>query len=1271
MALKKKQVIGYKYYMTLMIGIGRGEIDSLLEIKVGDRTAWQGTMKEPGEFGINEPELFGGENAEGGIDGTAELLLGRKDQKVSDKIKGWLGGLVPDFRGCTNIIFDGMVCAMSAYPKTWKIKVHRSLRGWDGDVWQPDLCRVPMEVPLKTGGSTYIVGMNPAHILYEVCTNTIWGRGIPRSMMDEEAWAYAAKMLFDENFGLCVAWRRSDNLNVFAQDIIDTIGASLYVDKKTGLMRIKLIRDDYDVNNIPLLDADSGLLGISEMSLSSGSDSVNEVVITYHDPITNQDSSVREQSLASIQMNTAVNSKTTTYTAVPTPALASRLAKRDLRISTLPLKTFNITCDRRAWHYQPGDVIRIKDATREQGDITLRVGTVQDGTLTEGTITIAAVEDVFVMPLSGSTGEQVSQWTPPDKTPKPTVSMSYEIPYANLNRIMDKADFAIVGFNDGYYGMAAKKNVAMSFGYSLLQQPLGGEWQDNGGSGAYNPVGQLASTIDYMTSTITISDAVMTDEIEWPCAIYIGENIGGEIAMVTDVVGAGGQTLTLTIERGIYDTIPSRHDKGTYVWFYEDDIGADWVDRVGGDTIFGKCCPYTLSSKPIDPNTVETQDVYMDWRYSRPYAPGRVYLNNAVRWYNRVEVSKVEPVLTVTWTHRDRVAQEDRMISHDVDSIGPEAGSRYTIKILDQDGKAVRTETNIDGTEWKYLWAQAVSDLNIDVKNAGDEYPIRIYLWTTRDDLGSWQYYEINVVVKDVQFYLKAAQAASQSATLIDTTTADGVGATNAGEQAVTTSDYGTADGVAATNYALAVNQLAPVEGTVDYQAMESPYFSQLSDGFSDFGSRLMTFAARPTDRISDSHEVWSNKMKQTVKTGSNGKPVTVIEEDGEWRGGGSYHWTPWAVITNDTSYLGNTITFGKTSADDGVDLDATVGDIILVDKELMRIDAIAGDQITVGRGTADTIPSRHYKGQVVWLMQRLHGIDSSTYDDEQLVGIKVRPVTYSPVPLPLTSIRTTMLQMAYRYKRPYAPGLMMIDGKHWYEYVEAVQNGSPKNILLTWRHRNRITQGVNLVDHWADDINPEPNTQYRVQVGYTIPSTQAGDQAKTVVLHDDTVDGTEWTYRSDWAIADGMKAGKDQKQAVKTQVWITVFAVRDGVRSWHGYTMYLTLPSYAAEAGEKPFEPNNDGSHGGGDATRPDAGTGTVDPSNPDAGKQPSPSTDPNSGTNPEIDPTPSGPDSDDPIPQPTPEQPDNGSTEEPKEKASWSYNYDHNWAKNLPPTV
>lgn len=1307
---KKAQTIGYRYYMTLHMGICRGAVDSIKEIVVGERTAWKGEQKETGSFSIDAGDLYGGDKGEGGIDGTAELLLGHKKQTVSDRIKGWLGGLVPAFRGCTTLFFDGLVCSMNAYPKSWRLKAHRSLAGWHNDeVWYPEKCKITKTVGYDTvrnrrpifsslGRRHKITGyqdeekkvplvveaMNPAHIIYEICTNPEWGRGLPKELMDDEFFRIAADTLYEEEFGMCIAWKRTDSIDSFVQNIVDHIGASLYADKATGKMRLKLIRGDYYRDDVPLYDVNSGLLSIEESSASVAAETINEVIVKYHDPIKDQEYSAREQNNASIQMSGAVYSQTKEYLGIPWYSLAQRVAKRDLKFSTLPLRTFSLKLDRRAWHIQPGDVIRIRDDSREQVDIVLRVGEVTDGTLTDGTISMHAVEDVFVMPKKSNVGEQESMFVEPSREPMPTEFFSYEIPYANLNRLLDKADFNVIGFNAGFFGMAARKNVAMSMGYDIFIRPEGGVSQDSGGRGTYNPVGELTESISYMDEVMKLSNVSMYEDIESYVAVYIGE----EIAMIESIEKDISGNVTYHIKRGIYDTIPARHDKGTYVWFYEDDIGTDFNERVGGDNIYGKCLPYTMSAGVLDPSQVEEELVSMNWRFSRPYPPGHVLINSQQRWFNIGELSRLDPVLTISWNHRDRLSQEDKMIHHDMGDIGPEPNSRYLIKVYRDNGELIREEDHINGKEWKYLWTQAISDLKVEVLNEDIDYPIKICLWTKRDDLESWQYYQMMILVKDIKFYIEAAQAGQQTATARRMMDVDGREAASQAMQTASATNPEDVNGISASSMAMMVNQKASIIEIIDYQAMEAPYVIQLEDGFkvSELGSRVITLAARPSDRVTDEADVWTNKMR--VDT-SSGRPIA--KDDGEWHSGGIGEWSAWGVINAPMDYLDDHIEFSASSKDDGIDPDMRVGDVALIDKELVKIDRIEGNKVFIGRGVADTIPSRHSKDTVVWLFQRGHGGDALTYNDEQLVGVKVRPVTHAPVQTSLDDIKTTLVQMAYRYKRPYAPGLMMIDGEHWFKMADATDaTGSPRNILLTWRHRNRVTQGINLVDHWHDDIAPETNTQYEVRVGYTLPASKEDPYGRAVTIHEDLVNGTEWTYKSEWVIPDGMEVGQAMHQPLNTMVWVTVFAVRDGVRSWQGYTMYIVLPSYKPGGGEKPYEPEDPGAHGGGDPgssydpnkpNKPNGGGsgGQNSEGNGQGDKPWKPGTGGNGGSNnngnnwndnrPIVPP---GPDPIDPgkdLP-PEPETEDKDKDNDGK-LASWSYNYDHRWAASLPNSV
>lgn len=69
MGKASKVTVGYKYYMGIFMGLFRGPINEITEIRVGDRTAWQGSLTDNAVVNINAPELFGGTKSEGGIDG--------------------------------------------------------------------------------------------------------------------------------------------------------------------------------------------------------------------------------------------------------------------------------------------------------------------------------------------------------------------------------------------------------------------------------------------------------------------------------------------------------------------------------------------------------------------------------------------------------------------------------------------------------------------------------------------------------------------------------------------------------------------------------------------------------------------------------------------------------------------------------------------------------------------------------------------------------------------------------------------------------------------------------------------------------------------------------------------------------------------------------------------------------------------------------------------------------------------------------------------------
>ena len=56
-----------------------------------------------------------------------------------------LGGVLPGFRGALTAFYNGLVCMNNPYPKPWKFRLNRVLKGWDGAVWHPTKAQISLD----------------------------------------------------------------------------------------------------------------------------------------------------------------------------------------------------------------------------------------------------------------------------------------------------------------------------------------------------------------------------------------------------------------------------------------------------------------------------------------------------------------------------------------------------------------------------------------------------------------------------------------------------------------------------------------------------------------------------------------------------------------------------------------------------------------------------------------------------------------------------------------------------------------------------------------------------------------------------------------------------------------------------------------------------------------------------------------------------------------------------------------------------------------------
>lgn len=316
--------------------------------------------------------------------------------------------------------------------------------------------------------AVYIHAMNPAHIIYECLTNREWGRGLDRAMLSDQSFTKVAVTLYEEGLGLCLKWSRTDSIESFVQSVLDHIGGVLFTARDTGLLTLRLIRGGYKIEELPLFEPDTGLLEIRDATVAVNGLSVNEVKVTFKNPLADEDRIVKVTNLATMHSSGgAVNSLSKTYTGIPVPSLALRIAQRDLRAASTSLRRFTFVLDRRGYAVEPGSVICIRDNSRCIPLTPVRVGKIEVGAGNDGKIVVTAMQDVFGLPRRSYAGWTPSEWVPPDNKPCNGPQAVFEVPYFMLAGRMSQADLDYLSPNSAYVGTMSASGNPLNIGYDI------------------------------------------------------------------------------------------------------------------------------------------------------------------------------------------------------------------------------------------------------------------------------------------------------------------------------------------------------------------------------------------------------------------------------------------------------------------------------------------------------------------------------------------------------------------------------------------------------------------------------------------------------------------------------------------------------------------------------------------------------------------------------------------------------------------------------------
>ncbi len=708
-AKPKAQTVGFRYSFDIHGALAKA-IDGLLQIRASGKVAWSGNATSSQTISINAPNLFGGDKGEGGIQGQFDLMMGDEAQPLNTRLAAALGGgLVPNFRGFAGFFYSGLVTSINPYPKKWETLSYRRMAGWDGPVWYPETCAIDL-----AGGA--VRAMNPAHILYETYTNRENGRGLDRSMLDDAAWRAAALKLYNEGFGLCIGWKRSQGtLADFRDQICEHIGAYCGPDRNTGLITLKLIRDDYNVADLPLFDEESGLLSIEDDETGSAVHSPSQLYVEFVDAITGKKERARAVNPAIAQVQGGPSSETKSYPAIPTGDLAARVVQRDLRVKASNLRKYKVKLDRRAANIGPADPFRIRSLKRGIAEVVVRAGRIEDGTLVNGTITITCLQDVFGLPSSSFVVVPPSGYIPPDRTPyAPTLRRLMEVPYRELAGLIDQANLDLVDVTAAWAASLAARPSGLSLSYSLLTRPgTSGSFTDRG-TADWCPTALLVAALPAAAgpNVVTVTTVLDLDQVA----------IGQAALLDDEIVRVDAINLTtnqVTLARGCADTVPAQHAAGARIWFYDGFEGADETEYTSGVTIQAKLLTNT-SEGQLAEGLAASDSLTLAGRQGRPYPPGQFMIGGV--YYPSSVVGDV----TISWVGRDRLSQADQLIDTSLGGIGPESGVTYSARLLRvSDGAVLDSKTGLTATSTSFSTAY--------------EGAVTVELWSVRDGVTSYQ----------------------------------------------------------------------------------------------------------------------------------------------------------------------------------------------------------------------------------------------------------------------------------------------------------------------------------------------------------------------------------------------------------------------------------------------------------------------------------------------------------------------------------------------------
>lgn len=517
------------------------------------------------------------------------------------------------------------------------------------------------------------VDMNPAHIIRCLWTDPMRG-GVATEDEIGDSFAEAADQLFDEGFGLSVFFRGADLVESDRLEIERHIDGISYRSRATGKIELKLVRNNYDVGDLPVLDS-SIVMDWGGLKRSTKSEAPNQLTVVYTKRTNGEAASVTRTNIAGVRRIGQIKpSEPVQYPFCTRASLATRLCLRDLSVQDRPLWSGDLPLAYLPPDLEIGDPFILNEPILGINSVVARILETREGNGKNNSVLVSISEDNFALPSLAASDPDAEPPAPvtPIAQPSP-VRITQEAPYYLM--VLDQGQIDVdnsLSANPDIGVLLATGTKPTSSHFNITVAVDAGADYENLGDVEFCKsvvtLSELRAEADHVIVTVPSSPDLLGVSVS--SLAYIGDEL-----VRVDSMAESGANVEITIGRGCLDTVPAFHAIGSTIVFLQN---ADPLDTqyVATDVLDVKLLT-NLNEQTLSLYSAPVDNIMFDSRAIRPYPPGQFKING-------VYTQNLTPATAdFTWVGRDRTLQTTLVPEdHDDGAIGPELGVTYIVRVV-------------------------------------------------------------------------------------------------------------------------------------------------------------------------------------------------------------------------------------------------------------------------------------------------------------------------------------------------------------------------------------------------------------------------------------------------------------------------------------------------------------------------------------------------------------------------------------------------------------